>query len=64
VDDVQILLGRKADMGSDADAHGLPTPNEAFFHRNPNFLCFGRHLQIGQINFGAFGYFRPIYQHP
>ena len=26
--------------------------DEAFFHRNPNFLGLGR--QFGQINFGAF----------
>ena len=35
--------------------HGLRTPNEAFFHRNPELLCLGR--QFGQINFGAFGVF-------
>ena len=35
--------------------HGLRTPNEAFFHRNPKLLALGR--QIGQINFGAFGVF-------
>ena len=35
--------------------HGLRTPNEAFFHRNPNLLGLGR--QFGQINFGAFGVF-------
>ena len=33
--------------------HGLRTPNEAFFHWNPELL--GR--QIGQINSGAFGVF-------
>ena len=32
--------------------HGIRTPNEAFFHRNPKLLGFGR--QIGLINFGAF----------
>ena len=39
---------------SDGDhaGHGLRTPNQAFFHRNPKFLGLGR--QIGQINFGAF----------
>ena len=31
--------------------HGLRTPNEAFFHRNPKLL-------------GHLGYLRPIYQHP
>ena len=36
-------------------AHGLRTPNEAFFHWNPKLLGLGR--QIGQINFGAFGVF-------
>ena len=35
--------------------HGLRTPNEAFFHRNPKLLGLGR--QFGQINFGAFGVF-------
>ena len=35
--------------------HGLRTPNEAFFHRNPKLLGLGR--QIGQINFGAFRVF-------
>ena len=35
--------------------HGLPTPIEAFFHRNPKLLGLGR--QFGQINFGAFGVF-------
>ena len=35
--------------------HGLRTPDEAFFHRNPKLLGLGR--QIGQINFGAFGVF-------
>ena len=33
--------------------HGLRTPNEAFFHWNPELLGLGR--QIGQINSGAFG---------
>jgi hypothetical protein len=33
--------------------HGLRTPNEAFFHRNPKLLGLGR--QFGQIHFGAFG---------
>ena len=43
--------------------HGLRTPNEAFFHWNPELLGLGR--QIGQINSGAFGvFFRPNYQHP
>ena len=42
--------------------HRLGTPNEAFFHRNPELLGFGRH--IGQINSRALGYFRPNYQHP
>ena len=32
--------------------HGLWTPNEAFFHWNPEFSSLGR--QIGQINSGAF----------
>ena len=35
--------------------HGLRTPKEAFFHRNPKLLGVGR--QFGQINFGAFGVF-------
>ena len=35
--------------------HGLRTPNEAFFHRNPKLL--GLRGQIGQINFGAFWVF-------
>ncbi len=35
--------------------HGLWTPNEAFFHWNPELLGLGR--QIGQINSGAFGVF-------
>ena len=33
--------------------HGLRTPDEAFFHRNPKLLGLGR--QIEQINFRAFG---------
>ena len=33
--------------------NGLRTPNEAFFHSNPEFLGLGS--QIGQVNFGAFG---------
>ena len=39
------------------DSHdlGLRTPNEAFFHQNPELLGLGR--QIGQINSGAFGVF-------
>ena len=37
--------------------HGLWTPNEAFFYRNPKLLGLGR--QIGQINLGAFGVFLP-----
>ena len=35
--------------------HGLRTPNEAFFHWNPERL--GLHRQIGQINSGEFGIF-------
>ena len=35
--------------------HELRTPNEAFFHWNPELLGLGR--QIGQINSGAFGVF-------
>ena len=35
--------------------HGLRTPNEPFFHWNPEFLGLGR--QIGQINAGVFGVF-------
>ena len=35
--------------------HGLRTPNEAFFHLNPELLGLGR--QIEQINYGAFGVF-------
>ena len=43
--------------------HGLRTPDEAFFHRNPKLLGLGR--QFGKINlflytvtnFGAFGVF-------
>ena len=31
------------------------TPNEAFFHWNPELFGLGRH--VGQINFGAFGVF-------
>ena len=42
--------------------HGLRTPDEAFFHRNPEI--FGSDRQIGQINSGAFGVFSPNYQHP
>ena len=37
--------------------HGLRTPNEAFFHRNPELLGLGR--QIGQINAGAFRVLSP-----
>ena len=33
-------------------SHGLRTPNEDFFHRNPKLFGLGR--QFGQINFGAF----------
>ena len=32
------------------NTHGLRTPNEAFFHWNPNFWAWA---EIGQINFGA-----------
>ena len=35
--------------------HGLPTPNEAFFHSNQELLGLGR--QVGQINSGTFGVF-------
>ena len=35
--------------------HGLETPNEAFFHRNPELLGWGR--QFGQTHFGAFEVF-------
>ena len=38
-----------------ATKHGLRTPKEAFFHRNPKLLGLGR--QLVQINFGAFGVF-------
>ena len=43
-------------------AHGLRTPNEAFFHRNPELLGLCR--QFGQLILWDLGYFRPIYQHP
>ena len=33
-------------------SHGLRTPNEACFHRNPKLL-----FVIGQMNSGAFGVF-------
>ena len=39
----------------DTGSHGLWTPNETFFHRNPKLLGLGR--QFGQINFSAFGVF-------
>ena len=42
-------------MSFDDLAHGLRTPNEAFFHRNPTFGGMGR--QFGQIDFGPFGVF-------
>ena len=32
--------------------HGLRTPYEAFYHRNPKLLGLGR--QIGQVNSGEF----------
>jgi hypothetical protein len=35
--------------------HGLRTPNEAFFHLNPDLFGFGR--QIGQMNSRTFGVF-------
>ena len=35
--------------------HGLRTPNEAFFHLNPELLDLGK--QVGQINSVAFGVF-------
>ena len=38
--------------------HGQRTPDEAFFHRNPELLRLGRYI------LGHLGYFRPIYQHP
>ena len=37
--------------------HGLRTPNEAFFHWNPELLGLGR--QIRQKILGYLGYFRP-----
>ena len=39
----------------DDQDHRLRTPNEAFFHRNPELLGLGR--RIGQINAGEFGVF-------
>ena len=41
--------------------HGLRTPNEAFFHWDPELLGLDR--QNVQI-LGHLWYFRPIYQHP
>ena len=35
--------------------HGLRTPNEALFHKNPKLLGLDR--QFGQISFGAVGVF-------
>ena len=43
-------LTRSAD--GNLHKHGLRTPNEAFFHRNPKLLGLGR--QFGQISFGVF----------
>ena len=40
---------------ADVSEHGLPTPNEAFFHRNTKLLGLGR--QFGQIILGALGVF-------
>ena len=40
---------------ADTLVHGLRTPNEAFFHRNPKLLGLGR--QFGQINLGTFRVF-------
>ena len=37
-------------------------PMKPFFHWNPELLGLGR--QIGKINSGAFGVFRPNHQHP
>ena len=45
----------KSLMNSNTYLHGLRTPNEAFFHWNPELLGLG--TQIGQINSGAFGVF-------
>ena len=36
-------------------AHGLRTPNEAYFYRNPKLLGLGR--KFGQTNFGVFEVF-------
>jgi hypothetical protein len=43
---------RLEDYRVDHSYHGLRTPNEVFFHRNPKVLGLGR--QIGQVNFGVF----------
>ena len=45
-------IGKADGFGKD---HGLWTPNEAFFHWNPELLGLGR--QVWQINSGAFWVF-------
>jgi hypothetical protein len=56
------IMGQNCVWFSIGYVHRLQTPNEAFFHCNPELL--GLERQNGQINSGAFGYFRPHYQHP
>ena len=52
--EVHIFVHKQKKRGYSA-CHGLRTPNEAFFHLNPELLGLGR--QIGQIHSGAFAVF-------
>ena len=50
-----VFLTKTTETVIDHQKHRLRTPNEAFFHWNPELLGLGR--QIGQINSGSFGVF-------
>ena len=62
---IVLTNGAAVEDYNEGKKHGLWTPDEAFFHRNPKLLGLGR--QIGHINLGHLGhlwYFRPNYLHP
>ena len=50
--ELQLKITVISSLSNKQHTHGLRTPNEVFFHRNPKLLGLGR--QFGQINFGVF----------
>jgi hypothetical protein len=55
-------IGNNTNFGLNTWEHWLQTPNEAFFHWNPELLGFGR--QTRQINSGVFWGILSDFQHP